>query len=116
MHQTLFVELHCYLPFSLYHTFFLFSDYNGVYYSVNFKMDKVHVDNEGHIVFCSQPKVFSIECSYNTDFNDMFGDATERIFTFYSWGMIEKWIVPKANLTTKLIYMRLSEENNYLLE
>ena len=60
--------------------------------------------------------LFSIECSYNTDFNDMFGDATERVFTFYSWGMIEKWTVPKANLTTKLIYMRLSEENNYLLE
>ena len=97
-------------------TFLLFSDYNGVYYSVNFLMDKVHVDNEGHIVFCSQPKVFSIECSYNTDFNDLFGDATERIFTFYSWGMIEKWTVPKANLTTKLIYLRLSEENNYLLE
>ena len=86
-----------------------------MYYKDSFTLDKVHVDKEGHIVICTQPELFAVECTYNTDFNNMLGDATERLYTFYSWGMIEKWTVPEANLTTKMIYMRISDKNHSIL-
>ena len=86
-----------------------------MYYKDSFSIDETHVDKEGHIVLCTQPEVFAIECEYSTDFNNMLGDATERLYTFYAWGMIEKWTVSKSNLSTKMVYMRISKDDYSIL-
>ena len=78
-------------------------------------MNEVHLDGEEHVVFCTKSELFIIKCTYNIDFNDEFSSngkvGSSIVYEFYNWGMVEVWTISEKNITTKSIYMRITNIN-----